>query len=477
MSGALQPDLAVDAAIIGTGQAAPALAVALATRGEQVALFEGGELGGSCVNVGCTPTKTLRASARMAHMARRAADFGVRVGEVTVDFAAVMERAAAVVAASQQGLRGWITKTAGVTLIPQWAELDGRDGDRFVVRAGGTRVLARRVYLNPGTRPLVPEVPGLADIAYLTNETVLQLRELPRHLVIVGGSYIGLELGQIFRRLGSEVTILEGGPAIAAREDPDVIERLTAMLQGEGIDILAGHVVQRVATDESGADGRGILVTTLDRASAIVREVRGSHLLVATGRRPNSERLGLASVGVQVDARGYIPTDGGLATDVAGIWALGDINGRGAFTHTSYQDHEIVLANHEGGARSADGRIATYALYTDPPLGRVGIGDVEARRLQATGRRFLVAQHEMKFVSRAKEEGETTGVIKVVVDAETRRFVGATLFGIRGDEVVQVIGAMMAAGATYDVLKEALPIHPTVTEFFPTILGKLQPLQ
>jgi len=472
--------LTVDAAIIGTGQAAPALATALAGRGERVAVFEGGTTGGSCVNVGCTPTKTLRASARIAHLARRAADFGVQVGPVTVDFAAVMERTQGVVRSSRSGLQRWIDGADGLTFVQEYAALDGRDGEHFVVRAGGRRVRARRVYLNTGTRPFVPEIPGLDQVTALTNESILQLREQPRHLVIVGGSYIGLELGQIFRRLGSEVTIIEAGPAIAGREDPDVTDRIATMLRDEGVAILTGHSVERVERVERGPSGTSIgeirVMVRKDGACA-THGVQGSHLLIATGRIPNTHDLGLETVGVHVDDRGFVPTNGRLETNVAGIWALGDINKRGAFTHTSYQDHEIVLANHLGGARSADGRVATYALYTDPPLGRVGMTEGEARALLASGRRFLVAQHAMEHVSRAKEEGETIGVMKVIVDAESRRFVGASLLGIRGDEVVQVIGAMMAADAPYDVLKEALPVHPTVTEFFPTILGKLRPLE
>lgn len=472
--------LTVDAAVVGTGQAAPALATALAGRGEQVALFEGGTTGGSCVNVGCTPTKTLRASARIAHLARRAGEFGVQVGAVSVDFAAVMERTQRVVLASRSGLQRWIDGTEGVTFIREYAALDGRHGEHFVLRAGDRRVLARRVYLNTGTRPFVPGIPGLDQVESLTNESILQLRTLPRHLVIVGGSYIGLELGQIFRRLGSEVTIVESAPDIAGNEDPDIIEHIASMLRDEGLTILAGHTVERVERVAPGAGATpadGIRITVREEAAASTHAVHGSHLLIATGRLPNTGDLGLATVGVDVDARGFVPTNGRLETNVAGIWALGDINKRGAFTHTSYQDHEIVLANHLGGARSADGRVATYAMYTDPPLGRVGMTEGEARALLASGRRFLVAQHLMQNVSRAKEEGETTGVIKVLVDAETRRFAGASLLGIRADEVVQVIGAMMAADAPYDVLKEALPIHPTVTEFFPTILGKLRPLE
>ncbi len=476
MTGPSTPTLTVDAAIIGTGQAAPALAIALAKRGERIALFEGGLTGGSCVNVGCTPTKTLRASARIAHLARRAADFGVQVGAVTVDFGAVMERATSVVQGSRSGLENWIGSTRGLTFIREYATLDGRDGEHFVVRTGGTRVLASRVYLNTGTRPLVPDIPGLDPAAALTNETVMALRERPRHLVIVGGSYIGLELGQIFRRLGSDVTILARGDTVAAREDDDVSARIATMLRDEGITILTGVAVERVVQSAAGPTPSDMRVTVRERGAAVARDVRGSHLLIATGRVPNTASLGLASVGVAMDKRGYVPTNGQLETNVAGIFALGDINGRGAFTHTSYQDHEIVLANHAGGSRSADGRITAYAMFTDPPLGRVGITEREARAQATSGRRFLVARHEMKNVSRAKEESETIGAISVLVDADTRQFVGASLLGIRADEVVQVIGAMMAAGAPYEVLKDALPIHPTVTEFFPTILGKLQPL-
>ncbi|MEO6443538.1 MAG: mercuric reductase [Gemmatimonadaceae bacterium] len=468
--------LHVDAVLIGTGQAVPPLATALAARGERVAVFEGGDVGGSCVNVGCTPTKTLRKSARVAHMARRAGEFGVEVGHVRVDFAAAMERTARMVDASRNGLTKWITGTKGVTLIREWAELAGRDGDRFVVRGSTTTVLASRVYINTGTRPAAPPIPGLDDFPYLTNETVLKLRERPEHLLLIGASYIGLELGQIFRRLGSEVTIIEAESAVAAREDADVSQRIAEMLESEGITLLTNAKVTSVSETTDKETGVGVSLQLEDGNSGVTRTLGGSHLLVATGRKPNTERLGLESVGVEVDDRGFIPVNGHLECTVPGIWALGDVNGRGAFTHTSYQDHEIVLANHTGGSRTADGRVMTYAMFTDPPLGRVGIGEQEARALMAEGRRFLSVTHEMSKVSRAKEESETVGVMKVLVDAESKLFVGASLLGINADEIVQVIGAMIAAQAPYTVLKEALPIHPTVTEFFPTILGKLRPL-
>jgi len=474
---AASPSLVVDVAIIGTGQAAVPLAVALAARGETVAVFEGGQLGGSCVNVGCTPTKTLRKSARVAHMARRAHEFGVEVGEVRVDFAAAMERAAAIVEASRAGLTRWLGSANGVTLVREWGRFDGRDGNRFVVRGDATTVHATRVYVNTGTRPFVPPIDGLGDVPVLTNENVLALRAAPEHLVILGGSYIGLEFGQIFRRLGSAVSIVETGDAIAAREDTDISARLSDMLRAEGVSLHTQSSVVDVSATPNGASS-GALTFTLQHAITNVRHaLRASHLLVATGRVPDTDQLGLDTVGVHLDARGFIPVNGQLETSVPGIWALGDVNKRGAFTHTSYQDHEIVLANHLGGARTADGRIPTYAMFTDPPLGRVGLSEREARELMKQGRRFLAASHEMRAVSRAKEEGETIGVIRVLVDADTERFVGASLLGIGADEIVQTIGAMIAANAPYQVLRDALPVHPTVTEFFPTILGKLQPLE
>lgn len=494
-SGGAEPSrraMRVDAILIGTGQANPPLARALAGRGEQVVVFDGGTPGGSCVNVGCTPTKALRASARIAHLARRARDFGVGVGAVQVDFEAVLERAREIVRESRSGLERSFGKFAGLSFIPEYAAFEGRDGSDFVVGSPSIRVTAPRVYLNTGTRPFVPPIAGLADVAVLTNESVLQLPECPSHLLIVGGSYIGLEFAQIFRRLGSEVTVVEEAPTVAVREDPGIVARIEQMLAGEGVRILSGYTVANVAPDgargiiasvrpvtagpESAAGTTGTTGTT--RAAGDAREIRATHLLIATGRTPNSDSLALERVGIARDDHGFVPVDGALETNVKGVWALGDVNRRGAFTHTSYQDHEIVLANYLGGGRSVDARVTTYAMYTDPPLGRVGMTEREARDAQQMeGRRFLVAQHAMQRVSRATEEGETIGEMRVIVDADTRRFAGASLLGIRCDEVVQVIGAMMAAGAPCDVLAEALPIHPTVTEFFPTILGKLRPLE
>jgi pyruvate/2-oxoglutarate dehydrogenase complex dihydrolipoamide dehydrogenase (E3) component len=451
-----------DAAIIGSGQAAPSLAVALAKRGERIAYVEGGLIGGSCINYGCTPTKTLRKSARIAYLARRAAEFGVHVGKVEIDFAAAMERMQLRVDTARTGLESWIGGEANIALLRAWGSFVGRTGDYFDLLAGEQPLRAKRVYLNTGTRAFIPPIPGIEAVPYLDNVSLMKLRTLPRHLVILGGSYIGLEMGQIFRRLGSDVTVIETGPRITSREDPEVSACIESFLAAEGVKVLTGRPASKVERA-----GDGIAVQVGDG------RVEGSHLLVATGRLPNTERLNLGAIGVEMDARGFVPTNARLETNVPGIWALGDINKRGAFTHTSYHDHEIALANHDGGERSADDRTMVYAMFTDPPLGRVGMSEVEAR---ASGKRILMATFDMKNVSRAKEESELTGLIKVLVDADTHRFVGATVLGINGDEIIQVISNLMATGAKWQVLKNALPVHPTVTEFFPTILGKLKPL-
>ena len=325
------------------------------------------------------------------------------------------------------------------------------------------------MYLNTGTRAFIPPIPGIDTVPHLDNVSLLKLRDRPAHLVILGGSYIGLEMGQIFRRLGSDVTVIETAPRIIAREDPEISAAIAAMLGDEGVTVLAGNPVERIEKSDAGV-----------AVQLAGRRVEGSHLLVATGRLPNTGLLQLDTVGVKTDARGFVPTNGRLETNVPGIWALGDINLRGAFTHTSYQDHEIVLANHQSGSgahenasRTADGRVPTYAMFTDPPLGRVGLSEAEARK---SGRTMRMVVWPMSKVSRAMEEGETTGLIKLLVDAQDDRIVGAAVLGINADEVVQVISNFMATGASYRVLQQALPIHPTVSEFLPFMLGKLQPL-
>jgi pyruvate/2-oxoglutarate dehydrogenase complex dihydrolipoamide dehydrogenase (E3) component len=463
-----RPVIDFDVAVIGTGQAGPALAMTLAGRGEKVALIEGGLVGGSCVNHGCTPTKTLRKSARVAHLAQHAGDFGIQAREIDIDFSATMARMKQRVDASRAGLEKSIVGQDGLSLLQGWGAFVGRAGDRFDLTAGDQTLRATRIFLNTGTRAFIPPLPGINDVPHLDNVSLLQLRELPRHLIIIGGSYIGLEMGQIFRRLGSEVTVIEAGPRITGHENEPVSKALTEMLQAEGIRFHTGSKIERVEKLGGERSDAGIAVTVGGQ------QVEGSHLLVATGRSPNTERLNLPAVGVETDERGFVPTNGKLETNVAGIWAVGDINKRGAFTHTSYQDGQIVLANLRGGARSADGRVSTYAMYTDPPLGRVGLSEVQARE---SGRATLVANFQMKDVSRAKEESETAGLMQILVDQESEEIVGASLLGFGCDEVVQVISTFMATGARYQVLRDALPIHPTVAEFLPFLLDKLEPLE
>lgn len=464
-----------DAIIIGTGQAGPSLAAGLAERGARVAVVEGHLVGGSCVNYGCTPTKTILASARVAHLARRAGDFGLRTGPVSVDFPAVMARKDERVEASRTGLVDWLEGLETVDLLRAWARFEGSEDGRHRVRAGEALLEAERVYLNTGTRPIVPPIEGLDEQPHLDSEGLLSLEALPAQLVVLGGGSVGLEMAQAFRRFGSEVTVLEAEDRVAQDEDEDVSEALRKILEDEGVRILTER---RAASVGPGADGGievGLQIGAGDGdgdGDGAEETVRGSHLLVAVGRRPNSDRLGLETVGVETDDRGYIVVDGHLRTSVEGIYALGDVNGAGGFTHTAYQDHEIVLDNLRGGERERF-RSVPYAIYTDPPLGRIGMSEREAR---ASGRPLLGAVKPMTHVGRALEQGETKGFMKVLVDGETERFLGAAILGYRGDEVIQVIGHFMATDRPVSLMRQTLPIHPTVAEQLPTILGELQPL-
>jgi pyruvate/2-oxoglutarate dehydrogenase complex dihydrolipoamide dehydrogenase (E3) component len=460
-----------DLVVIGAGQAGPFLAASMAKRGAQVALTEARHLGGTCVNSGCTPTKTLRKSAVVAHMVRRAAEFGVRTGPVTLDFEAAMDRMHRRVDEARSGLTRWLAGISGLDVVHSEARFVGRRGEDFVVAVDGRELCAPRVAINTGTRPVVPApFDQGASVPYLTNETVLELRTLPRALLILGGGYIGLEFAQIFARFGSRVTVIEPSARIASHEDPDVAAVVRDILAAEGVEFVLGSAVRSArGTPYDGGDG---VELTLSNGTM----VQGSHVLVATGRAPNTEHLDLGNVGLATDARGFIDTDGTLETSVRGIFALGDVNRRGAFTHTSYHDHEVVLANWTGGRRTVADRIWTYALFIDPPLGHVGVHEAEALRIAATGRHVTMCVLPMSQVSRAKEESETLGLVKIFVDEEQDRFLGATIVGIGADEIVQSIGRMMAAGGTVTSFVNALPIHPTVTEYLPTILAQRRPL-
>ena len=449
-----------DAVVVGAGQSGPSLAVRLAQAGQKVALVERRGLGGTCVNDGCIPTKTLIASARAAWMARKAADYGVTIsGEVGVDMKRVKARKDAVVKESRDGLAAWVHGTKNLELIEGHARFE----DERTLRVGDDLLEAGRIFLNVGARALVPDVPGMKDGPILTNHTMMDLEALPEHLVILGGSYIALEFGQMYRRFGSRVTVIERSPRIVAREDEEVSAEIARFLGLEGIDV---RVDTKVTAIEHPA-GRVTVVT--DKGS-----VEGSHLLVAVGRVPNTHDLGLDRAGVGLDARGYIEVDDELRSSVKHVWAIGDCNGRGAFTHTSYNDYEIVAENLlDGGNRRVSDRIPIYALYTDPPLGRVGMNDAEAR---ASGKNVLVGKRPMSRVGRARERGETHGFIKVLVDEDTLAILGASILGIEGDEVVHAIADVMYAKAPYTVITHAVHAHPTVSELVPTTLQSLESL-
>jgi pyruvate/2-oxoglutarate dehydrogenase complex dihydrolipoamide dehydrogenase (E3) component len=453
-----------DAIVIGTGQAGPPLAVRLGHAGRKTAIIERKLIGGTCVNVGCIPTKTLIASARAAHIARRAADFGVVLdGPARVDMARVKARKDAIVAQSNASVAKWIRQAPNVTLIEGQARFEGPRS----VRVGERLLEASRIFINVGGRAAVRGIDGLADVRYFTNSGMMDIDRLPEHLVIVGGSYIGLEFAQMYRRFGSAVTVVEMGPRLIGREDEDISAAIQAILEAEGIKFRLNATCLAAAPE-----GNGVSVRISCREEP--RAVGGSHLLLAIGRVPNTDDLGLGLAGVRTDARGYIEVDDALQTSVPGIWAIGDVNGRGAFTHTSYNDYEIVAANLlDGEQRRVSDRIPTYALFIDPPLGRVGMTEREVR---ASGRRALKARRMMTRVGRARERSETQGFMEVLVDAETKKILGAAVLGIEGDEAVHCILDLMAAGAPYTVLQRAMHIHPTVSELLPTLLGDLEPL-
>jgi len=453
-----------DAIIIGTGQAGPFLARRLAAAGMQVAIIERKLFGGTCVNTGCIPTKTMVASAYAAHIARRAADFGVAVdGRVSVDMRRVKARRDAISGQSRTGVETGLKQMANCTVYEGHARFES---PRHVA-VGPHRIAADRIFINVGGRAVVPRLPGLEQVPYLTNSSMMDVDFLPPRLIIVGGSYVGLEFGQMFRRFGSEVTIIEMAPRLIQREDEDVSGAIREILEREDI-----HV--RLNAQCIGFARRG--EETVARVDCLegAAEVGGTHLLLAVGRRPNTDDLGLEKAGVASDERGYIVVDDQLRTSVPGIWALGDCNGRGAFTHTSFNDAEIVAANLlDNDPRRLSDRIPAYALYIDPPLGRAGLTEAEVRR---TGRRALAGKRPMTKVSRAVEKGEMQGFMKVVVDAQTREILGAAILGTGGDEVIHSILDVMYAKAPYTVMQRAVHIHPTVSELIPTMLGDLQPL-
>jgi len=453
-----------DAIIVGAGQAGPSLAGRLTAAGQTVAMIERKDFGGTCVNTGCMPTKTLVASAYAAHLARRANEYGVVLdGPIGVDMKRVKARQQTVVKNARGGVEDWLRSMKGCTVIQGHARFESAD----TIRVGDDLLTAPKIFLNVGGRANAPDMPGVNDIAYMTNVGMMQLDVLPKHLVIVGGSYIGLEFAQMFRRFGSEVTIVEMGPRLIGREDPEVSDAILEILEAEGITVRLDAECIRFSPHE---DGACVHVT----CKAGEPQVTGSHVLLAVGRRPNTDDLNLEAAGVETDKRGYVVVDDQLRTNVPGIWAMGDCNGKGAFTHTAYNDFEIVAANLlDNDPRKVSDRIACYGLFVDPPLGRVGMTEAEAR---ATGRPLLVGHRPMTRVGRAVEKGETAGFMKVVVDAETKEILGAAILGLNGDEAIHGMIDLMYAKAPYTTIQRAVHIHPTVSELIPTMLGELEPV-
>ena len=456
-------DEAFDAIVIGAGQAGPPLAVECAQHGMRTALIEREQLGGTCVNNGCIPTKTLVASARAAQVARRAAEWGVRLdGSVRVDMAAVKARMEDVVQQSRDGLQRWIAGTPQLSLRRGHA----RFVDAHTIDVDGARLSAPKIFINVGAEAARPPIDGLDRVPTLDNRSILALDRVPEHLAIVGGSYIGLEFAQMFRRFGAQVTVCEMAPRLIAREDDEVSAAIQRIVEAEGI------AVRTASTCLSVAPRDGCIAV---RTSCGSPDVLASHLLIATGRKPNTADLGLSAAGVSIDQRGNITVNDRLETNVAGIWALGECNGRGAFTHTSYNDYEIVAGNlFRGEDRKVSDRIATYALFIDPPLGRVGLTEREVRD---RGKPALVGRMEMTRVGRAREAGETQGFMKVLVDAQSQRILGAALLGLNADEVIHTLLDTMAAQQPYTTLRRTMHVHPTVSELIPTLLSDLKPLQ
>ncbi|HEV8343719.1 MAG TPA: FAD-containing oxidoreductase [Candidatus Binatia bacterium] len=453
-----------DAIIIGTGQAGPALAARLSEAGMKVAVIERKLFGGTCVNTGCIPTKTLVASAYAANLARRAAEYGVAIsGPVNVDMKRVKERKDEIAGRSNRGVESWMRGLANGTVYQGHARFESPR----TVRVNNELLEADKIFINVGGRALVPPMPGLDEVPYLTNSTMMDVDFLPEHLIVIGGSYVGLEFAQMYRRFGSNVTIVEKGPRLIAREDEDVSKEIQEILEKESIQV-------RLKAECMAARKEGDhIVVALDCAEGS-REVSGSHLLLAVGRVPNTDDLELDKAGVAADSSGYINVDDQLRTNVPGIWALGDCNRRGAFTHTSYNDYEIVAANLlDHDPRKVSDRIMTYALFIDPPLGRAGMTEAEVR---ASGRKALVATLPMTRVARAVEKGETQGFMKVVVDADSKQILGAAILGVTGDEVIHLLLDVMYAKAPYTTVSRAMHIHPTVSELIPTLLQGLQPL-
>ena len=446
--------------ILGTGQATGTLLGGLIPTGEQIAVIEGDQVGGSCVNYGCTPTKTLVASARAIHLAKRGDFYGFESGEITIDYPKIRQRMNSVRNGSRDGLTGWMESSPNVDLIRGW----GKFKDTHTISIGDELIHAKHIYINTGTHPFAPPIPGLDTVPWLDSARLLDLEEIPAHLIIIGGGYIGVEFAQVFRRFGSEVTILQRDLQLMPREDLDVANAIQEILEKEGINILLSSEAKEISRE-----GNGIKIAIASKGKT--EHISGSHLLIAVGRRPNSTQLQLEKAGISANKKGFIEVDEFCQTNIEGVYALGDVNGHGAFTHTSVNDAEIVLDHKFGGSRSLNTRIPIYGLFTDPPLGRVGLSEKAAL---ASGKRVLKATRPMSKISRAKEMGETQGFAKLLVDADTDLILGASILGPGGDEIINMFAAIMHSGIPCKNYREVVLVHPTVSELMPWVLDGLE---
>ena len=446
--------------IVGTGQATGTLLAKLIPTGDSIAVIEGAKVGGSCVNYGCTPTKTLVASARAMHMARRGDFYGFETGDLKINYARIRERMNEIRNGGSNGLTGWMESTENVTLIRGWAQF----ADEKVLEVNGIKITAEQIYINVGTRPALPPVAGIEAVNWMDSAGLLDLEDIPKHLMILGGGYIGIEFAQVFRRFGAQVTVLQRGSQIMPQEDADLAEEIRQFLEAEGITI-------RLNTSVKSAKEEGSKIQLELEHEGVSESLEGSHLLVAAGRTSNSDRLGLEHTGMQVNERGFIQVDDYCQTGVPGVYALGDVNGHGAFTHTSVNDAEIVLDHLFGGKRKISGRIPIYGLFTDPPLGRVGLSEKAAI---AKGYKIMKATRPMSRISRAKEMGETNGFAKLIVDQETDLILGASILGPGGDEIVNMFAAIMHSQIPCKSYREVVLVHPTVSELMPWVLDGLE---
>jgi pyruvate/2-oxoglutarate dehydrogenase complex dihydrolipoamide dehydrogenase (E3) component len=451
-----------DAIIIGSGQGGVPLATNLAELGRRVALIEKGQLGGSCINYGCTPTKTMISSARIAHYARVAPEFGIHTGPVKVDMAEVVARKNEIIDSFRSGIEDQVENSPNLTLYRG----QGRFTAPHEVEVNGEKLTSDKIFINTGTRPRVLPIPGLDQIEFLTNRNIMDLKAVPAHLIALGGNYLGLEFGQMFRRLGSAVTVVELGDQIIPREDPEVSQSLREALEEEGMSSRLGAKTTKVAKT---ADGVAI---TIEKKDGTTETLKGSHLLVCIGQVPNSDDLGLDKAGITTDKFGFIQHDGKLETNVPGVWVLGDVKGGPAFTHVSYDDYLVIYDNLVNGKnRTIDNRMVPYALYTDPELGRIGLSEKEAR---AKGYRLKIGSVPMAYVARAIERSETNGLMKIVINADNDRILGATILGPDGGELVQILMALMMADAPWTLFENAMFIHPTLAEGFFALMANVE---